>query len=302
MLSQSGRLLFERISSTEVSGDVENWDAAAAEELCALGLAEWDGDILRAISPRAALTARASDLARRRDDVLALADELADTWDRLHHSPQVDSLIGDDAGRAVRQLVREARGQIDAMSINPEPAGGQLSKVPMPPISRAVQVRAIYDAAVMGDPGGVAIVRASVEEGEVARVLPQVPMTMFVADREVTAVLPPYERWDSRVLLLTRAPGLVQVMSGIFELLWGLAIEVRASAWAATSANPGGEVGDDRVLLLMAAGLSDPAIARELGISERTLSRRIAALQQRLGAKTRFQLGYQAAQAAEHSR
>lgn len=253
--------------------------------------------------PRAALTARASDLARRRDDVLALADELADTWDRLHHSPQVDSLIGDDAGRAVRQLVREARGQIAAMSINPEPAGGQLSKVPMPPISRAVQVRAIYDAAVMGDPGGVAIVRASVEEGEVARVLPQVPMTMFVADREVTAVLPPYERWDSRVLLLTRAPGLVQVMSGIFELLWGLAIEVRASAWAATSAIPGGEVGDDdRVLLLMAAGLSDPAIARELGISERTLSRRIAALQQRLGAKTRFQLGYQAAQAAEHSR
>ncbi|GAB2845955.1 helix-turn-helix domain-containing protein [Lentzea nigeriaca] len=47
------------------------------------------------------------------------------------------------------------------------------------------------------------------------------------------------------------------------------------------------------LLTLMAAGATDRAIARELGISERTVHRRIARLQVLLGAHSRFQLGFQ---------
>lgn len=60
-------------------------------------------------------------------------------------------------------------------------------------------------------------------------------------------------------------------------------------------------VGDDptpqtrQLLLLIASGATDRVIARELGLSERTICRRIASLQLRLGVRTRFQLGVLAA-------
>ncbi|WP_327251086.1 helix-turn-helix domain-containing protein [Streptomyces sp. NBC_01244] len=45
------------------------------------------------------------------------------------------------------------------------------------------------------------------------------------------------------------------------------------------------------LLELMATGATDAAIARMLGVSERTVLRRITRVQQQLGAQSRFQLG-----------
>jgi DNA-binding CsgD family transcriptional regulator len=49
-----------------------------------------------------------------------------------------------------------------------------------------------------------------------------------------------------------------------------------------------------RLLTCLSAGLTDESIAREFGVSERTIARRISRLQETLGAQTRFQLGVQA--------
>ncbi|WP_406385668.1 response regulator transcription factor [Streptomyces sp. NBC_01618] len=49
-----------------------------------------------------------------------------------------------------------------------------------------------------------------------------------------------------------------------------------------------------QLLSYLSAGLTDESIARELGVSERTVARRIVRLQEMLGARTRFQLGVQA--------
>jgi DNA-binding CsgD family transcriptional regulator len=55
--------------------------------------------------------------------------------------------------------------------------------------------------------------------------------------------------------------------------------------------------GDERALLrLLAAGLTDEAAARRLGISVRTARRQVAVLMDKLGASSRFQAGYRAAQ------
>ncbi|MFD0508094.1 hypothetical protein ACFQ0G_45580 [Streptomyces chiangmaiensis] len=45
---------------------------------------------------------------------------------------------------------------------------------------------------------------------------------------------------------------------------------------------------------MLKAGLKDQAIARQLGYSPRTATRKIAALMTRLGASTRFQAGVEA--------
>ena len=52
---------------------------------------------------------------------------------------------------------------------------------------------------------------------------------------------------------------------------------------------------DTAILTLLAAGASDATIARQSGISQRTVERRVRALMDQLGAGTRFQAGVQAA-------
>lgn len=50
------------------------------------------------------------------------------------------------------------------------------------------------------------------------------------------------------------------------------------------------------ILSLMSAGLTDDAIARRLGVSSRTVARRVGSLMAALNINTRFQLGIKAQQ------
>ncbi len=52
---------------------------------------------------------------------------------------------------------------------------------------------------------------------------------------------------------------------------------------------------DAHILTLLSDGRSDATIARQSGVSLRTVERRVHALMDKLGAKTRFQAGAQAA-------
>lgn len=92
--------------------------------------------------------------------------------------------------------------------------------------------------------------------------------------------------------LLLRAPRIVHGLRQYFELLW-----LRATPWH--------EVGRDRdtltptqrrVLELLAAGFTDEAIARKIGVTSRTVRRHVAAVLVRLGAPTRFAAGVVAQQ------
>ena len=57
---------------------------------------------------------------------------------------------------------------------------------------------------------------------------------------------------------------------------------------------PGGPVTDRELVALLAAGAKDDVVARHLGTSTRTLSRRISELMDHLHVRTRFQAGVQA--------
>ena len=52
---------------------------------------------------------------------------------------------------------------------------------------------------------------------------------------------------------------------------------------------------DGRLLGLLLAGLTDQATAHQLGVSLRTVQRRVRVLMELAGVETRMQLGYQAA-------
>jgi DNA-binding NarL/FixJ family response regulator len=77
----------------------------------------------------------------------------------------------------------------------------------------------------------------------------------------------------------------------MFDAMWRIATPVPSLAPVGTH----GFDQDQDVLFLLAAGATDGMIARKLGISERTAHRRVKALMESLGARTRFQAGIQAA-------
>jgi DNA-binding CsgD family transcriptional regulator len=55
------------------------------------------------------------------------------------------------------------------------------------------------------------------------------------------------------------------------------------------------EIDEQRLLTLLLSGLTDTAIARQLGAAHRTVQRHVASLMRDLGAHSRFQIGIRAA-------
>jgi DNA-binding NarL/FixJ family response regulator len=83
---------------------------------------------------------------------------------------------------------------------------------------------------------------------------------------------------------------MVLALVALAEHLWVLGSPLhRAGSGSAA------ERRDQLILSLLAAGAPDATIARQTGVSQRTVERRVRALMDRLGAGTRFQAGVQAA-------
>ena len=114
-----------------------------------------------------------------------------------------------------------------------------------------------------------------------------------IADR-AAAILPltrePGTMVDSALVVHTST--LLDALIQLFELLWQRAVPMSAENAAGTSA---AERQDQQLVTLLAAGLKDEAIARQFGVSLRTVHRRTGDLLDRIGARTRFQAGLQAA-------
>ena len=145
--------------------------------------------------------------------------------------------------------------------------------------------RAIYPVRAVSDGAKALAARAAV--GEQIRVLPDLPTRLLViGDSHV--VLPEPLGFADMPLAVVRQRSVVEAMTHWFELLWE-----RAAVPAVGNAAQR----DLRRFLLqqLAAGEHDEQIARRLGISLRTVRRRVADLMSELGADSRFQAGVEAA-------
>jgi DNA-binding CsgD family transcriptional regulator len=157
-------------------------------------------------------------------------------------------------------------------------------------MAAGVRYRVLYHRAVYDDAELFASMTRMIEHGEDARVLADHPVKLLIGDDRIGVLIPEPERVGAEGSLVVHASGLLAAFAGLFETLWTLGVPVSA-------ARPAVQLSEkDRVIItLMAAGLTDEAIARRLSLSRRTVVRRIAVLLDRLGATTRFQAGVQAA-------
>ena len=116
-------------------------------------------------------------------------------------------------------------------------------------------------------------------------------MKLAIGDERI-ALLPLTAGGTVDSALIVRAPVVVSALRQLFELLWRQATPL--TGWQPeTRLDPTEEL-DDELLALFATGLKDEAVARELGVSVRTLGRRTARLLRALGVRNRFQAGIQA--------
>ncbi|RVX38139.1 sugar-specific transcriptional regulator TrmB [Nonomuraea polychroma] len=153
--------------------------------------------------------------------------------------------------------------------------------------------RGIYSPQAFEHPGMLAHTRRAIADGEEARLGP-VPVKLAIADA-ATAILPLVSDEDQAVesALVVHPSALLDALVGLFETLWRAAVPLRLSTEGLEQER---EAPDAEVLALLAAGMKDDAIARQLGLSPRTVQRRVQVLSERLGARTRFHAGFLAAQ------
>jgi hypothetical protein len=158
-------------------------------------------------------------------------------------------------------------------------------------LRRGVRSRAIVDRAVLLEPGMATIVAESMAAGEEIRVVDRVPVKLIIADSEV-AMLPLMAGQNTApASVLVRASGLLDALIAYFEATWARAYPLTSASQV--SSTEVDEV-DTQVLTLLLGGLTDQAVASQLGISLRSVQRRIAALMDRAGVTTRIQLGWHA--------
>lgn len=252
--------------------------------------------------PDVSVAALIDEQQHRLDEARSVVHRLMETYReaaRISHPEMAVELLTDrdDISSAVGRMTADARREVRAFDRPPY--------VDRPGVNLDLQIerqrhgvshRVIYSQEAVAWPGRMTSdIEPSIRAGEKARVRPALPLKLVISDNQVAII--PFSLaagGQSAAYLIHQSPMLVALES-LFEGEWERAIALPGA---------GLQAGDDRVypdddtrrlLDLLAAGLTDAAIARSQGWSERTTQRRIHRLMQELGASTRFQASLTAA-------
>lgn len=253
------------------------------------------GDVWQAVAPdlavEALIAAREEQHRRARADVGPLMElYLRNRDEEQADNAFVEVVTGVGAVRELwNTLLNGAREEVCVLDQPPyvTPLGEHVA-LEDATRQRDVQWRVVYDRSAVDLPGRVTEIIELVAAGERARVTPTLPFKLAVIDTHA-AVLPVANGDVVDKVLLIRPSALLDVLRSTFELYWDKGIPFSPGGIYAAAADV-----DPNLLGLLAAGLTDESIARQLGLAPRTVQRRVRQLMDRCGAQTRFQAGVQA--------
>ncbi|WP_106814254.1 helix-turn-helix domain-containing protein [Microbacterium timonense] len=244
------------------------------------------------ISLRPLLLERERELTRAHGALAELSDLYRRSAEQRSVADVVDVVIGDDAVRQrIAQLQAASTEQVRVLVLHEIALlSGEDNIEEDRALARGVRYRVIVESAVLERPGFLAAAREMAQLGEEVRVLPTLPTRMFVADDQM-ALVPMHAQGADQGFgaLLIHPSGLLDLVISIFEQYWTAATEFLPIA-----ATPTAEEVDRDLLRLLLLGVTDAAAAAQLGISLRTVQRRVADLMETAGVTTRMQLGAEA--------
>jgi DNA-binding CsgD family transcriptional regulator len=199
-----------------------------------------------------------------------------------------ETSAGGHAVGLLRALIGQTKGEL--MWLRPDqwriPRESAMSRVVGEAVASGRRSRAIYPVRALREAPDA--LRARADVGEQVRLLPELPTRLLVIGTS-HAVLPEPLGFVDEPRSLVRQRGVVEALGLWFDMLWERAAPV-------PSLERGEHRQDLRRFLLqqLASGAQDEQIARRLGVSLRTVRRRVADTLSELGADTRFQAGVEA--------
>jgi DNA-binding CsgD family transcriptional regulator len=288
--------------------------AQALRELSAMGLTDSDGQTPGAayapVDPNMAmlrLSQRQLASARQRADELTdfsrQMEEIVSRFVPLESArlSAVDVELVTDTQR-LRQILNEIAETADGEVISMHPG-------PMPPMAslerglarnrelldRGVRICELYLHRYVQMPAIAEHFERLVGLGVEVRLAPLVPLHAVLCDKRL-AILPADVADTDAGAIVVRGSALLQSVHSFFLHTWYSARAFRPGGGPATAR--AGDPTEEQLAVawMMAAGLKDERIARNLGISGRSLSRLVSEVLQLLGAESRFQAGARAAQ------
>lgn len=205
----------------------------------------------------------------------------------------------DDVERKLEELA--LLNQHDLLSMQPGGNRDERYVVSRPhdlaALGRGVRYRLLVQPVALRSPVALRYLDEIAEAGADVRVAQVIPLKLLIID-DVIALSPSIdERGETAGALAVYSAPLVRMLRTVFEQVWSTATTYDSAPRNARRAPGNGLTDQQRTILrLLAAGAKDEAIARQVGVSDRTVSRVVSDLLDELGATSRFAAGVRAAQ------
>ncbi|MFJ6784165.1 helix-turn-helix domain-containing protein [Streptomyces yangpuensis] len=170
---------------------------------------------------------------------------------------------------------------------------GTANPVEIEKLGAGVEYRVVYSRSAVQNADYYSInIQPCIAAGEQARVLPTVPVKLTIYDQRLAIVSMSFVESEVKDYLLVVHPSsLLSALAGLFETSWRAALPMHLNDRVPCGLQPVHR----RILELLSTGVTDDTIAELLGISRRTLSRHVEAINARAGSVTRFQMALYAA-------
>lgn len=281
----------------------------ATSELVARGFLTTgdDPDSWAVVPPRAAFSAYAAEMEHRMNLTRATMGPMELMWRRslgrrrvTEMPTDIDLLVDvDDIVQRVLTLHQSATTRLWWAVDGSTAARSLLHRAMDEPglleVGTHVERRLMMDTSLLQDEAALAHLHRCRGAGHEVRVGNGIPFSMVVGDDTVLVDLSAFDELGQGSFEARLAPA-VSAVSRLAEEIFTLSTPYgeTVEALAADGSAPPLDERDRRILALLTVGASDQVAARQLGVSVRTVERRVRYLMEHLGAATRFQAGVQA--------
>lgn len=262
------------------------------------------GGVVEVIPPDIALPTLASELENRARQTRSAAHELAQVYFQARavtSRPDSSTLrilqSRDELAAATADIISSATSRVRAFrSMSPRTRDIFASPIHSHEAQSTgaggapLEMTTTYTSEVLDLENALEVLEARERGGERFRFVHSIPFSALVVDETAAVVDTTLFEENGQGSVLVRSRPMVRALAALADLFWNLGSPLPRTAGARTA-----EARDRTILALLAAGAPDATIARQTGISQRTVERRVRALMDQLGAGTRFQAGVQAA-------
>jgi hypothetical protein len=247
-----------------------------------------------AAPPEAAFDALVADRHQELERFRFRARELTSTFQEVNAKAAGGPLVELIEGTAqirhrVEQMQLGARTGMKVVDCPPYFDSPVANPIEFQLLRRGVSCQVVYEASGLENGERMAFAMACIAAGEQARSLPSVRTKMLIADGREAMVPLSFAGAEPTAALFVRACPMLTALVTCFDLLWERAVPIMTTDAASDLLDQR----DLELLALLAGGAKDAAITRALGITQRTMTRRVGRLLDLLDARTRFQAGLQ---------